>query len=105
MFKIAMASAALVLLTLPAQADYRRFCTPAGQCFVCARGQPTCEVSYALSRAMTPPTSANMGQHVAAVAGTQPRAAVSRARLWTTASTSVTAGYALAGAVEAGDHR
>ncbi len=56
---------ASALTILPAHAaEYRRFCTPQNQCFVCVRGQPSCEVTYALSRAMTPPTAPSMDRIV-----------------------------------------
>jgi hypothetical protein len=35
----------------------RQFCDAGGSCFVCTRGQPTCEIAYALSRATTPPSA------------------------------------------------
>jgi hypothetical protein len=37
--------------------NVRRFCDAGGSCFVCTRGQPTCEIAYALSRATTPPSA------------------------------------------------
>ena len=50
-----------VLLAMPAQASMRQFCDAGGTCFACPRGQPTCEIAYALSRATTPPsTTPNM---------------------------------------------
>ena len=55
MLRIAVVVASALLVS-QAHADYRRFCAPQGQCFVCPRGQPACEMSYALSRAMTPPS-------------------------------------------------
>ena len=56
---------ASVLTVLTAHAaEYRRFCTPQNKCFVCVKGQPSCEVTYALSRAMTPPTGPNMARVV-----------------------------------------
>ena len=57
---IAVVLVASALLVSQAHADYRRFCAPQGQCFVCPRGQPACEMSYALSRAMTPPSTDRM---------------------------------------------
>ena len=56
MLRIAVVVASVFLIS-QAHADYRRFCVPQGQCFVCPRGQPACEMSYALSRAMTPATA------------------------------------------------
>lgn len=53
---------ALGLLGLASHAQayqLRRFCTPQGSCFVCARGSPTCEITYALSRGMTFPSVRN----------------------------------------------
>ena len=44
------------LLAMPAQASMRQFCDAGGTCFVCPKGQPTCEIAYALSRATTPPS-------------------------------------------------
>jgi hypothetical protein len=58
---VAIASA---LLIAAAHAELRRFCTPHGQCFTCPRGQPACEVTYALSRAMTPPTAPSLDRVV-----------------------------------------
>jgi hypothetical protein len=37
--------------------ELRRFCDRGGTCFECAKGTPTCEVTYALSRGLTPPTA------------------------------------------------
>lgn len=36
--------------------NLRRFCDAGNSCFVCTRGQPICEIAYALSRATTPPS-------------------------------------------------
>ena len=63
MLRVAVVVASALLVS-QAHADYRRFCAPQGQCFVCPRGQPACEVSYALSRAMTPPTAPSMDRMV-----------------------------------------
>ena len=38
----------------------RRFCDAGHTCFICPRGNPTCEISYAISRALTPPTMPSM---------------------------------------------
>ncbi len=56
-------ASALAVVSVQA-AEYRRFCTPQNQCFVCVKGQPSCEVTYALSRAMTPPTGPRMARVV-----------------------------------------
>jgi hypothetical protein len=61
MLRVALVAAS-ALLVAPAHAELRRFCAPQGQCFVCPRGQPACEMTYALSRAMTPPTAPSMAR-------------------------------------------
>jgi hypothetical protein len=54
---LVMASS-LALCSSEASAEtVRRFCDAGGSCFVCTRGQPTCEIAYALSRATTPPSA------------------------------------------------
>ena len=95
MLRVAVVVASALLVS-QAHADYRRFCAPQGQCFVCPRGQPACEVSYALSRAMTPPASMDRMVPPSPVPSPGPPPGGS--------SVGRGAAASVAGAVEAGDH-
>jgi hypothetical protein len=64
MLRAAVIVASTLTIVSAQAAEYRRFCTPQNQCFVCVRGQPSCEVTYALSRAMTPPSPPTMARVV-----------------------------------------
>jgi hypothetical protein len=64
MLRAAVIVASTLIVVSTQAAEYRRLCTPQNQCFTCVRGQPTCEVTYALSRAMTPPTAPSMARMV-----------------------------------------
>jgi hypothetical protein len=58
---LAMASSLAVVANEASAQNVRQICDPAGTCFVCRRGSPTCEASYALSRIFrTPGPTANM---------------------------------------------
>lgn len=60
MLRAAVVIASTLIVVSAQAAEYRRFCTPQNQCFVCVKGQPSCEVTYALSCAMTPPSMARI---------------------------------------------
>ena len=64
MLRAAVILASALSVVSAQAAEYRRFCRPHNQCFVCVKGQPSCEVTYALSRAMTPPTPPSMARVV-----------------------------------------
>jgi hypothetical protein len=54
----------LALLSVSAAHAYevRQFCDRGGSCFACVKGTPTCEVSYALSRGLTPPPAPSLNR-------------------------------------------
>jgi hypothetical protein len=58
---LVMASSLAVAASEASAQNVRQICDPMGTCFVCQRGSPTCEASYALSRIFrTPGPTANM---------------------------------------------
>src|SRR5690348_3633838 len=58
---LVIASSLAVAASEASAQNVRQICDPVGTCFVCQRGSPTCEASYALSRMFrTPGPTANM---------------------------------------------
>jgi hypothetical protein len=88
MMAAAIVSSSLVFVTNEANSEtMRRFCDAGGSCFVCTRGQPTCEVTYAaVSRDHATKRHVQHARDTAAGTSAQCRQDEPGARLWGSAA-------------------